>query len=36
LDTLIENGFKAAPVVNYDGEWWAGFQPDLIDKKLVA
>lgn len=31
LDTLIENGFKAAPVVNVGDLWWAGFQPDKID-----
>lgn len=36
LNTLIEKGFKAAPVVDYHGEWWAGFQPDRIDQKLVA
>ena len=36
LDTLIKNGFKAAPVVDYHGEWWAGFQPDRIDQRLVA
>lgn len=31
LDTLIKNGFKAAPVVNVGDLWWAGFQPDKID-----
>ena len=31
LDTLIEQGFKAAPVVNVGDLWWAGFQPDKID-----
>lgn len=36
LNTLIEKGFKAAPVIDYHGEWWAGFQPDRIDQKLVA
>lgn len=36
LDKIINHGFKAAPVVDADGEWWAGFKPDLIDKYLVA
>lgn len=35
LDKIINQGFKAAPVVDADGEWWAGFQPDLIDKHIV-
>ena len=36
LDKIINQGFKAAPVVNAGSEWWAGFKPDLIDKYLVA
>lgn len=35
LDKIINQGFKAAPVVDANGEWWAGFQPDLIDKHIV-
>lgn len=35
LDKIINQGFKAAPVVNAGSEWWAGFKPDLIDKHIV-
>lgn len=31
LDTLIEQGFQAAPVVNAGDDWWSGFQPEKID-----
>ena len=31
LDEMIDKGFRAAPVVNANGEWWSGFQPDKID-----
>lgn len=32
LDKIINKGFKAAPVVDHNDRWWAGFQPDEIDK----
>jgi glutaredoxin-like protein NrdH len=35
LDKIINQGFKAAPVVNAGSQWWSGFQPDLIDKHIV-
>ena len=35
LDKLISKGFQAAPVVETDTEWWAGFQPDMIDKHII-
>jgi glutaredoxin-like protein NrdH len=28
---LVEKGFKAMPVVDADGEWWSGFNPDKIN-----
>jgi glutaredoxin-like protein NrdH len=30
-EMLVEKGFKAMPVVNANGEWWSGFQPDKIN-----
>lgn len=30
-DTVINMGFKAAPVVVTDDDAWAGFQPDKIN-----
>jgi glutaredoxin-like protein NrdH len=36
FDTLIEKGFKAAPVVNIGDEWFAGFQPDRLDYYFAA
>jgi len=32
LNKLISQGFKAAPVVNANDRWWAGFQPEEIDQ----
>lgn len=28
---LLEKDFRSAPVVNAGVEWWAGFQPELLD-----
>jgi len=27
---LMARGHRSAPVVEADGQWWAGFRPDLI------
>lgn len=32
FDRIVAMGFKSAPVVDGDGEWWAGFQPEKIDE----
>jgi glutaredoxin-like protein NrdH len=31
FDMLVENGFKAMPVVNAGDEWWSGFNPEKIN-----
>ena len=31
LDLILGKGFLSAPVVNSGDDWWAGFQPDLLD-----
>lgn len=30
-EMLVEKGFKSMPVVDANGEWWSGFQPDKIN-----
>ena len=31
FEMLIAKGFQAAPVVNADDDWWAGFNPEKIN-----
>jgi len=31
MDLIISKGFVAAPVVNANGDWFSGFNPDKID-----
>jgi len=35
FDMIISKGFKAAPVVNADGDWWAGFNPEKINGLVI-
>ncbi len=31
---LMSEGFKQAPIVDWNGEKWSGFRPDFINKKV--
>lgn len=31
FEMLVQKGFKAMPVVDADGEWWSGFNPEKIN-----
>ena len=32
LNLILDKGFLAAPVVNDNDRWWAGFNPEKLDE----
>lgn len=35
FDMLVAKGFKAMPVVDADGDWWSGFNPEKINGLVI-